>query len=897
MLRTLRTSSISAIIERLRPLLHIDPVAMLPPEIISEIFSYLTPPMLLEASRASKAWRASSLDTRLWKQKFSLEGWGLDMDEIRSFERRYNSPVKSRLQKGKPCSYQQAKKKRPRADVDGTEDSSYSRLSRNTPTQPDPPHKWNSEPDIGNESGHLKSAPHYDVEMFDVDSSAIASQSTGNLADSQMSPNANEVSFGGEDTEKPPINAQMRHSSDHSSDAELQDSRNSNSHLMIKTAPGASRLNYHHVFKQKRKLEDNWNAGSYQSFQLPHRDHPEEAHSECVYTIQYIGNYLVSGSRDRSLRIWDLETQRLVRRPLLGHTASVLCLQFDNRENEDIIISGSSDTDVILWQFSTGKLITKIPQAHRESVLNLKFDSRFLVTCSKDKTIKIWNRHELQPGDRDYPVKGAPNGGKCPSYILDLTNCGGPIDLENHFTPEQRKPLKAYSVLMSIDSHGAAVNAIHIFHDQLVSASGDRNVKVFDIHTGVCTAICRGHTKGIACVQYDGKRIVSGSSDNTIRIYDPATQAEVACLQGHTRLVRTIQSAFGDVPGSREQLENEAIEVDQQYFKAKSSGTLPSNDRRTRERNAGSKAPQDIMAVGAKLPPGGGGSRWGRIISGSYDETIIIWKKAADGRWVMGHKLRQEEALRAAGGPLISQSDLQSNPQNPQPPTHPNPQGNLQQQGHSSQPQPRPPRVPMTPLQYVQHAMQVGSATMQAGLQGVADYTAQLPQNPNQPPPSLPAQIQAYQQHISQQIYQHNLQQQQMATAAATNPASTPPPPLQIAAPSNSSLPAHQQQQQAGGLNPTAQNATVHNTANNAAPQNPAQPPPTPTAVPPPQPGANHHHHPATTVSQPNARVFKLQFDARRIICCSQDPKIVGWDFANGDEKIVECSGFFSAPQ
>ena len=31
--------------------------------------------------------------------------------------------------------------------------------------------------------------------------------------------------------------------------------------------------------------------------------------------------------------------------------------------------------------------------------------------------------------------------------------------------------------------------------------------------------------------------------------------------------------------------------------------------------------------IGAKIPPSGGESPWGRIVSGSYDETIIIWKK------------------------------------------------------------------------------------------------------------------------------------------------------------------------------------------------------------------------------------------------------------------------------
>ena len=43
-------------------------------------------------------------------------------------------------------------------------------------------------------------------------------------------------------------------------------------------------------------------------------------------------------------------------------------------------------------------------------------------------------------------------------------------------------------------------------------------------------------------------------------------------------------------------------------------------------------------------------------------------------------------------------------------------------------------------------------------------------------------------------------------------------------------------------------------------------------------------------------RVFKLQFDARKIICCSQDPRIVVWDFANGDREIEDTSQFFVGP-
>ena len=482
-------------------------------------------------------------------------------------------------------------------------------------------------------------------------------------------------------------------------------------------------MNFHHVYKQKRRLEENWNDGRFKSFQLPHRNHPEEAHSECVYTIQYCGKFLVSGSRDRTLRIWDLDTQRLVRRPLEGHKASVLCLQFDSSPKEDLIVSGSSDTDVILWQFSTGNMIKRIQNAHKESVLNLKFDSRFLVTCSKDKMIKIWNRKELRPGDVNYPKKGVVGGGKCPSYIVDISHVPHPAELDKFLTWKQMEPIPEYSLIMKIDSHGAAVNAVHIYKDQLVSASGDRALRVFDIHSGVCTAVCKGHTKGIACVQYDGKRIVSGSSDNTIRVFDPISQAEVACLKGHSKLVRTIQAAFGDAPGAEEDLEMEARESDRAYFEAAEAGRIPtpSRSRQARSsRNSGSRRPEDITALGAKIPPGGGGTPWSRIVSGSYDETIIIWKKAADGRWVPGQTLRQADALMAAGGPLIAQSERNPHARQMLQATH--------QQHQQQQQQPHPHAQQSLP----QHSTQPSSVSAQAS----SSHTPASQQQPIQQQPT-----------------------------------------------------------------------------------------------------------------------------------------------------------------
>ena len=861
-IRTLRTPTIATIAEQLIPYLHIDPVMVLPPEITSDIFSYLSPSMLLVASTVSHNWRERTLDGRLWRQKFHAEGWTLDMNEVKKFEQAYRTPALPR----------KTKSRRAEAHTEQPNQKRRARVSRTGPTARDESQRWNDqvtpvEADgdedtimVGSTANEIK--PDRDSQSSlepEVERShSLNRMDTSYTIHSEDEGYANILS----------VEPQSYEASNMESPTESIDTSMKESRLMAGGSSRWPRLDFHEVYKQKRKLEENWTAGRYKSFQLPHRDYPEEAHGECVYTIQYSGKYLVSGSRDRSLRIWDLETQRLIRKPLCGHTGSVLCLQFDASPEEDIIASGSSDTHVILWRFSTGKIIKTLERAHKESVLNLKFDKRFLVTCSKDKTIKIWNRQDIQPGHEDYPVRNVRGGGKCPSYILDLAGYSTLLEMHQNLSAEQLEPLPQYSLIMTLDHHGAAVNAIHIFHDQLVSASGDRTIKVFDIHTGVNTAFCSGHTKGIACVQYDGKRIVSGSSDNTIRIFDPISRAEVACLKGHGHLVRTIQAAFGDPPGARDELEKEAHEVDQRYFDARRSGALPASSittRKMRERNAGSRKPEDIMATGAKIPPGGGGSRWGRIVSGSYDETIIIWRKDDDGRWVPGHKLRQAEALRAAGGPILAQSEINRQQQS-RSHSHPSqtpglapvaatqssqaaPSGNVQtnqqmQQAHASA------------TQIVQQAMQTGAAALQTGMQNIAAINSQFSGNNLNPAFNnalhhhghghLPFQLSL------QQINQHLGQYFQNSQAGHPHALAT----------LSSNIQQQQQQQQY-----VQQQAILHRRSQEVS-----------------------------QIISPNARVFKLQFDARRIICCSQDPKIVGWDFAAGDEKIIECSRFFGVP-
>lgn len=799
-LRSLRTSSIASIVEKLNPLLHLDPVEHLPPEITFQILSYLNPETLLRASTLSRSWRTRVLDSPLWKLLFRLEGWNSNFPQVRAFEE---------AEKQKRAETKEKERKtRPRA----AEDMDYDKPSSKKRAR---------------ERGLFGDGPSSEHSIRDkLEPLSIGGVASGNSAWGEqhglVEADADDKMEGISFEKGSPTDSQLdrRSTISDASGAHVEPS------LLL---PGPEvKVNWQYLYKQKRRLEENWKAGNYTNFQLPHPNHPDEAHTECVYTIQYSGKYLVSGSRDKTVRVWNLDTQRLVYKPLVGHTASVLCLQFDERPDQDIIVSGGSDCRIIMWKFSTGQILKEIEKAHSESVLNLRFDDRYLVTCSKDKTIKVWNRKQMMPTDDTYPSSTMKSAAKFPSYIINMQD---QVETQHLYM----KPLLPYSLIMTLEGHGAAVNAIQILEGQIVSASGDRSVKVWNVRTGACVRTFSGHSKGIACVQFDGRRIVSGSSDETVRIFDRATGAEVACLQGHTNLVRTVQAQFGDLPGNEEELEAEARAIDRNFFEAQHRGLVSkdlSRDQR-RARNAGSKDPKAIFAYGAKLPPGGGGSKWARIVSGSYDETVIIWKRGTDGAWEKSHTLLQNDAVRNAGG----------RPRRPVVAALAN--ANLAQLANNQQPAP------------------VAAQNQFQALAQQAQAQAQAAQN-------LAQQAQAL--HAASQV-QQGTAANATTTTVATNVTGT------IAA---AAAAATQTTTNAGQAAGPAQPGAAQNPANHHHHHH-----------------GHHHHHPnplngPLNAQGTNSRVFKLQFDARRIICCSQDPTIVGWDFARGDKDIILASQFFS---
>ncbi|KAJ1663106.1 hypothetical protein EV178_005281 [Coemansia sp. RSA 1646] len=244
-------------------------------------------------------------------------------------------------------------------------------------------------------------------------------------------------------------------------------------------------INWRRMYSEYHQLLANWRDGRCRV------DRWESAHAESIYCLQFDrDNRLFTGSRDCTVKVWHLSETGSQITPLAtlkGHAGSVLTLQADG----STLVTGSSDGTVCVWDTNTYSVAHRLD--HADAVLSLRFNSTWLATACKDRVVRVWRRG------------------------LD------------------------YSDTFELRGHGVAINAIHLHGDRLVSASGDRTIKVWDLTTRACVLTLADHTRGVACLDFDGTCIVSGSSDRTIRVWDAVTGVCRRVIHNaHTDLVRTV---------------------------------------------------------------------------------------------------------------------------------------------------------------------------------------------------------------------------------------------------------------------------------------------------------------------------------------------------------------------
>ena len=198
------------------------------------------------------------------------------------------------------------------------------------------------------------------------------------------------------------------------------------------------------------------------------------AHDSSVEDLDFNpdSRYLVSGSADRTVKIWDMQNFKL-HKTLIGHQDRVYAVDFSPLGKQ--LISTGADNTLRFWNIETG-LETKKIAAHKNWVYDVSYSPAGDMIASSSATgkVKLWS----------------PDG-----TLLKVYNASTTRVIGVSFSPDG---------------------------NTLATAAADKRVKLYNIGAGTTMKILEGHTSGLKDVDFspDGSKLASTGTDATIRIWD-----------------------------------------------------------------------------------------------------------------------------------------------------------------------------------------------------------------------------------------------------------------------------------------------------------------------------------------------------------------------------------------
>jgi eukaryotic-like serine/threonine-protein kinase len=258
-----------------------------------------------------------------------------------------------------------------------------------------------------------------------------------------------------------------------------------------------------------------------------------QGHESYVYPVAYSpdGRWIASGSWDHTVRLWDARTGEHA--ATLRHPGIVVALAFDRAGS--LIAAGDFVGTYRVWDVRTGRERGRGPWP--ESI-----QTRYLAVSPAGDRVAVGRFREDYSTTVIDPSSGA-TVWEVPGFPLTFSPDGRWF-VTAHWQGDRDVVLRdgrTGAEVFRLAGHTDQVNSARFSGDGrfLLTASGDRTVRLWDVAARECVRVFEGHSDEVFCAEFHpaGNRIASSGRDRAVYLWDRASGTLVARLPGHRNYI------------------------------------------------------------------------------------------------------------------------------------------------------------------------------------------------------------------------------------------------------------------------------------------------------------------------------------------------------------------------
>ena len=268
--------------------------------------------------------------------------------------------------------------------------------------------------------------------------------------------------------------------------------------------------------------------------------HTTIADNQPVECIAISRNRSFASVGDRQIKLWQLNSGQRIG-TLQGHTDKVTCLIMS--PSGQTLISGSRDRTIRFWDLKKKKIVRTFGgqfDDHLSEITNLAIspDNQTLLSCDFDNSLKVWDINHARVL-------------KTVSFSADVTclaiHPNGQLFCSGGLEPRVKiRQIEDGRVISSIN-HNSGILSLAFSPDGKILATGGFNhqINLWDLATGKIIYTLEGHLDRVSTVIFsnNGQTLISGSWDGTIKFWKLSTGKEVASIEAHSAQINTIAIA------------------------------------------------------------------------------------------------------------------------------------------------------------------------------------------------------------------------------------------------------------------------------------------------------------------------------------------------------------------